>query len=183
MQGLFNFIADIGSALEWLLPMFCYVGGSGFLIGGVYGIYQRSAQANGLASRPFVPELMILAGATFLSFPQFLNMGNQTLGFDSTASLSGGNAPAAVSIDALTSAVTGGPVQVLTAILHLFRFYFMSYGALIVYFAIIRQVGRARGINNSSTGLNMVMLAGGFFVMNADVIGPMLLKELHLTSS
>lgn len=183
MQGLFNFVADIGAALEWVLPMLCYIGGASFLLGGVYGIYERSAQAAGMVGRPFVPEFMIFVGATLLSFPQFLNMGNQTLGFDTSASLSSGDAPAAVSIDTLTSAITGGPVKVFSAILRMFRFYFMSYGALIVYFAIIRQVGRAKGTNNSSTGLNIIMLVGGFLVMNADVIGPKLLVELHLGSS
>jgi len=181
MEGLFDFAQDIGAALSWLLPMLCYVTGASFLAAGVMGIFQRSSISNGFLSKGFMPELTIAAGATFLSFHEFLNMGNRTLGFDANAGM---GAPAATSFssDALMTAAQGGPVAALTAILGVFHAYFACYGALIVYFSIVRQIGRAKGANNSSTGLNLVMCVGGFLVMNADVIGPALLKELKLTS-
>lgn len=181
MQGLFTFAQDIGAAGGWLLPMLCYISGGCFLASGVWGIYQRSALTNGLLAKGFMPEIMIAAGATFLSFPEFLNMGNSTLGF---APMAGMGTPAQVqfSADTLATAATAGPAAALTAILTVFHTYFACYGALIVYFAILRQVGRSKGANNSSTSVNLIMMTGGFLVMNADVIGPALLKELQLTS-
>ncbi|MFT8482607.1 MAG: hypothetical protein ABF689_06315 [Gluconobacter cerinus] len=179
MEGLFDFAQDLGAALSWLLPFLCYVGGGCFLLSGVMGIFQRSSISNGLLSKGVVPEMMILVGATFLSFPEFLNMGNRTLGFEGNAGI-GTPAKMSFSSDALMTAAQRGPLAALTAILNVFHVYFAAYGALIVYFAIVRQMGRAKGTNNSSTGLNMVMGIAGFLVMNADVLGPALLKELKL---
>lgn len=181
MEGLFDFAQDIGSALGWLLPALCYIGGSWLLATGAMGIVQRSRQPLGFLTQPFVPELMIAVGATFLSFPEFLNAGNRTLGFDANAGL-GAPAKVSFSTDALANAAKGGPLQALTAILTVWHSYFAAYGALIVYFGLVRQVGRAKGTNNSSPGLNMVMIVAGFMVMNADVIGPGLIRELKLTS-
>lgn len=181
MQGLFNFAQDIGAALAWILPTLCYIGGASFLLGGVWGIYQRSAMSNGFLSKGFAPEMMITAGATLLSFPEFLNVGASTLGLSSTAAM-GANTPVHFDANTLTTAAKAGPLAAFTAILSVFHIYFAAYGALIVYFAIVRQVGRAKGTNNSSTSMNMIMMVAGFLVMNADVIGPELLKELQLAS-
>ncbi|WP_259654894.1 hypothetical protein [Gluconacetobacter dulcium] len=181
MEGLFDFAQDIGLALSWVLPLLCYVGGTWFLVGGLLGILQRSAAQNGLLAKPFVPELMIAVGATFLSFPEFLNVGNRTLGFAANVDL-GASQKLSFSTDTLSNAAKGGPLQTLTAILTVWHTYFACYGALIVYFAFVRQVGRAKGTNNSSPALNAVMGISGFFVMNADVIAPALLKELKLGS-
>jgi hypothetical protein len=94
----------------------------------------------------------------------------------------GSAAPIQFSADNLVNAAKAGPLAAFTAILTVFHAYFACYGALIVYFAIVRQVGRAKGANNSSTSMNLVMMVAGFFVMNADVLGPALLKELQLAS-
>lgn len=181
MQGLFTFAQDLGAALAWLLPMLCYIGGGCFLLSGVWGIYQRSAMTNGVLSKGFVPEIMITAGATLLSFPEFLNVGERTLGFSGSVGMGGTAAPVQFSTNTLVTAAQAGPLAAFTAILTVFHAYFACYGALIVYFAIMRQVGRAKGTNNSSTGMNIVMMVAGFLVMNADVLGPALLKELQLT--
>ena len=79
--------------------------------------------------------------------------------------------------------MAAGPAETLKAVLHLFRFYFMNYGALIVFFAVTRQIGRAKGTNNSSASSNLIMIVGGFLIMNADTIVPVLATKLHLVSS
>jgi hypothetical protein len=182
MEGLLTLAQDIGASLGWILALLCYVGGASTMLGGFYGLLTRAEQQNGLLVRGFVPELMIVTGAVFLSFPEVLNVGNQTVGGTMIASFGGNPTPVQLSASQLTTAVSQGPAAVLTQIFAMFKYYFAAYGALIVYFAFLRQLGRAKGANHSSTGLNIVMACGGFAVMNADLIGPAIIRELGLIS-
>nr|WP_279184435.1 hypothetical protein [Acetobacter syzygii] len=59
----------------------------------------------------------------------------------------------------------------------------MSYGAFWVYVSIMRQISTMKGRSNTSTTTNLCMAIGGFFLMNAEIIGPALAKKLHLLSS
>ena len=182
MQGLYALGQDIGLALAWILPALCYISGGSFIAGGIWGIFQRSSMANGFLSKGFVPELMIAAGATLLSFPEFLTAGSSTLGLTASAAMGGTTQEVSFSAQSLTTAASSGPAGVLTDILNEFSAYFACYGALIVYFAIVRQVGRAKGANNSSLAVNLIMMIAGFLVMNVDVLAPAILQELQLTS-
>lgn len=185
LQDLGDFAGSIGKAFAILLPTLCYVTGSAFLIGSLLGMYSRGKGATGVGSSLPLCIALLAAGASLLSFPEFLNMGNTTLGLSARASVGGVNSAGQVtfSSDSLKSAISQGPTATLTAILHIFRYYFMSYGAFWVYVSIMRQISTMKGRSNTSTTTNLCMVIGGFFLMNADTIGPALAKKLHLLSS
>lgn len=184
LQDLLDFAGSIGSAFAIALPTLCYISGSAFLLGSLFGLYSRGNGATGTASSLPVCVALIAAGASLLSFPDFLNMGNTTLGLSARTSV-GVNSAGQVtfSSDSLKSAISQGPTATLTAILHVFRYYFMSYGAFWVYVSIMRQLDTMKGRSNTSTTTNLCMVLGGFLLMNADTIGPALAKKLHLLSS
>ncbi len=185
LQDLLDFAGSIGGAFGIALPTVFYISGSACLLGSLLGLYSRGKGATGAASSLPVCVALITAGATLLSFPEFLNMGNATLGLSARASVGGVNSAGQVtfSSDSLKAAVSHGPTATLTAILHIFRYYFMSYGAFWVYVAIMRQLSSMKGRSNTSTTTNLCMVIGGFFLMNADTLGPALAKKLHLLSS
>ncbi|MBB2156631.1 hypothetical protein HLH33_09970 [Gluconacetobacter diazotrophicus] len=126
--------------------------------------------------------MMIVTGAVFLSFPEVLNVGSRTMGGSMTASFGGTATPVQITASQFTASATQGPAAILAEIFAVFKYYFAAYGALVVYFAFMRQLGRAKGTNHSSTGLNVVMAIAGFGIMNADQLGPAFLRELGLTS-
>ncbi|WP_338333637.1 hypothetical protein [Acetobacter sp. LMG 32666] len=179
MEALFSFAQEIGNSLAYLLPTLCYVTGSSFLLGSVYGIYSRGKGENGPASNLFVCAALFTVGASFLSFPDFLNMGNKSLGFTTTASMSGSDAtPMKFSAQDIQTGINKGPTALLVAFLHLFRMYFACYGALLVYWGMIRQVGRMKGQNNTSTSVNLLIIVGSFILMNADTVAAATCKKL-----
>ncbi|MFT8885818.1 MAG: hypothetical protein ABF946_06390 [Acetobacter papayae] len=184
LQDLLDFAGSIGSAFAIALPTLCYISGSACLLASLFGLYSRGNGATGAASSLPVCVALIAAGASLLSFPDFLNMGNTTLGLSARTSV-GVNSAGQVtfSSDSLKSAISPGPTATLAAILHVFRYYFMSYGAFWVYVSIMRQLNTMKGRSNTSTTTNLCMVLGGFLLMNADTIGPALAKKLHLLSS
>ncbi|WP_025827380.1 hypothetical protein [Acetobacter okinawensis] len=185
LQDLLDFAGSIGNAAAIALPTLCYISGSACLLGSLFGFYRRGTGATGASSSLPVCVALIAFGASLLSFTEFLNMGNATLGLSATASVGGVNSAGQVtfSAESLKSAISQGPTATLTAILHVFRYYFMSYGAFWVYVSIMRQLSSMQGRSNTSTTTNLCMVIGGFLLMNADTIGPALAKKLHLLSS
>lgn len=185
LQDLLDFAGSIGSAFAIALPTLCFITGSAFLIGSLFGIYSRGKGATGISSSLPVCLFLIAAGASLLSFPEFLNMGNTTLGLSARASVGSVNSAGQVtfSSDSLKSAISQGPTATLAAMLHAFRYYFMSYGAFWVYVSIVRQTNTMKGRSNTLTTTNICMLLGGFFLMNADTLVPIIAKKTHLLSS
>ncbi|GAB3588781.1 hypothetical protein [Acetobacter peroxydans] len=185
LQDLLDFAGSIGSAFAIALPTLCYISGSACLLGSLFGLYSRAKGATGAGSSFPVCIALIAAGASLLSFSEFLNMGNATLGLSARTSVGGVNSAGQVtfSADSLKSAISQGPTATLAAMLHVFRYYFMSYGAFWVYVSIMRELNSMKGRSNTSTTTNICMGLGGFFLMNADTIGPALAKKLHLLSS
>ena len=185
LQDLLDFAGSIGNAFAIALPTLCYISGSACLLGSLFGFYSRGSGATGVGSSLPVCLALIAAGATLLSFAEFLNMGSATLGFSTTATMGGVNSggQTTFSADSLKSAISQGPTATLTAMMHVFRYYFMSYGAFWVYVSIMRQLNSMKGRSNTSTTTNLCMVIGGFLLMNADTIGPALAKKLHLLSS
>ncbi|MFT8700256.1 MAG: hypothetical protein ABF802_04530 [Acetobacter orientalis] len=185
LQDLLDFAGSIGSAFAIALPTLCYISGSACLLGSLFGIYSRGKGSTGAGSSLPVCIALIAAGATLLSFAEFLNMGSATLGFSTTATMGGVNSggQTTFSADSLKSAISQGPTATLTAMMHVFRYYFMSYGAFWVYVSIMRQLNSMKGRSNTSTTTNLCMVFGGFLLMNADTLGPALAKKLHLLSS
>lgn len=185
LQDLLDFAGAIGRTFAIALPTLFYISGSACLLGSLFGLYSRGNGATGAGSSFAVCVALITAGASLLSFPEFLNMGNATLGLSARTSVGGLNSAGQVtfSSDSLKSAISQGPTAALAAMLHVFRYYFMSYGAFWVYVSIIRQLNTMKGRSNTSTTTNLCMVLGGFLLMNADTIGPALAKKLHLLSS
>lgn len=184
MEALYNFIQSIGNALGYLIPTLCFITGSGFLIGAVLGFYRRGKGENGLSTDPLVCFLLFTAGASLLNFGNFLNMGSTTMGLSATASLS--NSSGAVmkfSSSDIQTGINNGPLALLIAFLHLFRMYFRCYGALAVYWGVCRQIGRAKGENNTRFGTNITIIFCAFLVMHAEEVTTATLSEMGLLKS
>lgn len=174
MVGILSFCASLGNALGWLLPTLCYTVGGAMMISAVLGFYGRATLENGFVTRGFAPECLFLGSGTLLSFPQFLNMLNQTFGFTTSASLVQGQdgSVAAYSFDAaaFNQAVSQGPASLLKTMIDIFDPYFISYGGLIAFLAVKRQIDRSQGKNDSSTGMNITALIGSIFMMNIEKV-------------
>ena len=174
MVGILSFCASLGNALGWLLPTLCYIVGGSMMISAIWGFYGRSTLQNGLVTKGFAPEILFLGSGTLLSFPQFLNVLNRSFGFSTTASLTQGQdgGVAAYSFDAaaFNQAVSQGPTSLLNAMIDVFDPYFISYGGLIAFLAVKRQIDRAQGRNDSTTGMNITMLIGSILMMNIEKV-------------
>lgn len=179
MEALFAFAQSIGASLAYLLPTLCYVTGGVFFLSSIYGLYGLGKGENGPANSPLVIFGLISVGASLLSFPEFLNMGNATLGFTGTASLgSAGSSPMRFSADDIQTAINKGPTALLISFLHLFQMYFACYGALLVYWGMVRQIGSMKGKNNSPTSLNLIIIICSFILMNAETFATAMCKKL-----
>lgn len=183
MQPILSFAGSLASALLWLLPMFCYIGGATGFLSSLYGFWRRGFQERGGLAAPGVPEVTLFISAAFLSFPEFLNMGNKTLGFSSHASIGNGGGDQFYSFSEaqLSQALSQGPTEAFTAIMTTFHGYFLAYGAFIVFIALQKQLGRVKGTNRSSPAMNLTMGVAGLCMMNSDVLVPNIMAQLNIT--
>ncbi|MFT8828169.1 hypothetical protein [Acetobacter syzygii] len=182
MEALFSFAQSIGNAFAYLVPTLCYITGSAFLAASVYGMYNRGRGENSPSSSPFVCAALFFVGASFLSFPEFLNMGNSTMGFSGSVSLGSGGTAMKFSTQDVQTAINKGPTALLISFLHLFSMYFACYGALLVYWGMCRQIGRMKGQNNSSSGTNFAIIFFSFLLMNAETVATATCKKLGYLS-
>ena len=152
MQGFVNLAADIGHAMAVLVPLLCYLLGGAFILASGWGFWQMAKPGNWFQSRPWVPFVTLFVGATFLSFDRMLNYANNSIGGGTqsavTQALTSYTAPS-VSGSSLLGA---SPQDTLTNIVTLFDYYFMSYGALIVWLDVLGLGAVSEGGMNRTDG-------------------------------
>jgi len=174
MVGVLSFASSLGNAIGWLLPSLCYIVGGSMMISAIWGFYARSTLQNGLVTKGFAPEILFLGSGIFLSFPKFLNMLNASFGFTATASLvqgqDGSVAPYSFDAASFTQSVSQGPTALIKTMIDVFDPYFISYGALIAFLMVKREIDRARGRNDSSAAVNMTALAFSMIMMNVEKV-------------
>lgn len=182
MLGMFTFAADVGAALAYLIPTLCFVTGTWVIFSGIMGMVKRSSKEQGFLAQGLVPELMIVGGLLLLNFTGLLNAGSRSFGFSANAGIgTGGTEKYSFDAQAMQAALAQGPAATLTAFLDQFHLWLFCVGALGVYTAIVRILGRARGTNNTSAGGNLAMMISSFILMNAETVLPVVAKELGLT--
>lgn len=176
MEALFEFAASLGNGALILLPVFLYVSGLSCLFGSAFALYQRGRGSTHVACSLPVCLALATGGATFLTFNEFLNMGNATLGVSSNVGVGGVNSAGQVTFSESTvkSAIAQGPLATLNAFIQLFHTFFQAYGAFWIYVSIQRQLGASKGRNNTSPFVNGTMIFAGFGVMDLSHLVPAL---------
>lgn len=176
MEALLALAGSLGDGLLILLPVLFYVGGVSCLFGSAFALYQRGRGSTSVACSLPVCLALATAGATFLTFDEFLNMGNATLGVSTRVGVGGVNSAGQTTFSesALKSAITQGPLATLNAFIQLFHSFFQAYGALWIYVSIQRLLGSQRGRNNTSFSVNIAMIFAGFGVMDLNKLVPAL---------
>ena len=177
MQGFVNFADDIGVALAFLIPMICYLAGTGFVFAAGWGMWQLSKHGHGhhaswLASHPWTPFVTLFVGAALLSYDRMLNLAEGTIGSAQTAAMS----------DSLTSytppnvdpstLMGNSPEQTVLNVINVFEYFFVTYGALIVLMGIFALKHVSEGRRRHGPSLAIVQIAFGLGVMNIDTIAP-----------
>jgi len=165
MQGFVNFADDIGVALAFLIPMICYLAGTGFVLAAGWGMWQLSKHGHGY-------HVTLFVGAALLSYDRMLNLAEGTIGSAQTAAMS----------DSLTSytppnvdpntLMGNSPEQTVLNVINVFEYFFVTYGALIVLMGIFALKHVCEGRRRHGPSLAIVQIAFGLGVMNIDSIAP-----------
>lgn len=169
MQGFVNLAADFGTAIATLIPLICYLGGGGFLLASMWGFWQIVNPGSHTHRRPFWPFATLFVAATLLSFDRMLNFANNTFGGGVQTSLSANMTsyqPPQIGANGFMGAT---PEDTLLNIINVFRYFFMSYGALIVLFALFTFYNNHKG-QRHQYGHPIVQLVFGVAVMNVQSI-------------
>ena len=169
MQGFVNLAADFGTAIAWLIPAICYLGGGSLLIGSMYGFWQMVNPGSHTHRRPFWPFITLFVAATLLSFDQMLSFANNTFGGGVQTSLSPNLTsyqPPQIDANGFMGAT---PEDTLLNIIGVFDYFFQAYGALIVLFAVFTFYNNHKG-QRHHYGHPMVQLAFGVAVMNVQSV-------------
>jgi hypothetical protein len=126
----------------------------------------QSQPQNPFHGRPWIPFLSLIMSGAFASFDKVLNMALATAGSSVTASISSLSsyaAPAAADGSALMGAT---PSATLVNIVTLFQAFFQSFGALIVFFALLSWRSVVNGQANRSQMGCVVQFVFGIMLIN-----------------
>jgi len=174
MQGFVNLAVDIGHVILIMIPLICYLAGSGFIIGSLWSIY-RITRGHG-RERPWTPIVGIFIGSALFSFDQVLNAANATLGSSHTASMSGLTSYTADNVD--PSNIVGiTPQETWLNVITLFDPFFWAYGSAIVLWSLLEAKGQAQGHRRHSPSRIIVHFVFGVILLNTDVIAPAIMSH------
>lgn len=182
MQGFVNFADDIGTAIAFLLPAFCYLGGVSFILGAIWGFWQLPKGGHH-AARPWVPFVTLFIGAALLSYDRIVNLAEATIGGGHTASMSDSlTAYTPPTVNPGTLAGTS-PEQTVLNVINVFQYFFMCYGALIVMFGIVGLKHISEGKRRHGPSLAVIQIVFGLAVMNVDEIAPIIMSYFGATTT
>jgi hypothetical protein len=177
MQGFVNFADDIGSAISVILPALCYLVGFSFMIGAGWGFWQLSSGRHSrLAARPWMPFATLFIAAALLSFDRMLNLGEGTVGSSQQASMADGMTSYTPPTVPSTGLMGSSPEQTILNVIAAFEYFFVSYGALIVFAGILALHHVSEGKRRHGPMLPMIQIVFGLGVMNIDTIAPFIMS-------
>jgi hypothetical protein len=148
MQGLVNFSTAIGDGIAVMLPAFCYLAACGCFFFAAWTLWAMANQRQHHHwMRPWVPFVSLVLCGVFASFPNFLTAANVSAG----TSL-------AIALTSYTPTTPGNASNILGAtpetsvvnVVTLFQYFFQSFGAACVFWAILTWRSIVNGHTNGS---------------------------------
>ena len=160
MQGLVDFASQIGEAFAILVPTFSYLAALACFLFAAWGFWMQSQPQSPFHGRPWIPFLSLVMSGAFASFDKVLNMALATAGSSVTASISSLSSYTPPTVD--TGALLGGtPSATLVNVVTLFQAFFQSFGAMVVFFALLSWRSVVNGqANRSQMGCGVQFVFG-----------------------
>ena len=153
MQGLVDFASQVGEAFAILIPTFCYLAALMCFLFAAWGFWMQSHPQNPFFGRPWIPFLSLVLSGAFASFDKILNMALATAGSSVTASISSLSSYSPPTVPNGSALMGASPSATLVNIVTLFQAFFQSFGAMVVFFALLSWRSVVNGQANRSQGL------------------------------
>jgi hypothetical protein len=160
MQGLVNFTTGIADGIAVLLPAFCYLAACAcfFFFAWTLWAMANHRQHHHYWMRPWVPFVSLILCGVFATFPQFLTMADVSAGTNLVASLTSyapttpGNAH---------NILGANPQATVINVVQLFQYFFQTFGAACVFWAIWSWRAIVNGrVNGSSLACGIKLVFG-----------------------
>jgi len=166
MQGLVDFASQIGEALATLIPTFAYLAALWCFLFAAWGFWMQSQPGNPFEGRPWIPVLSLVLSGAFASFDKVLNMALATAGSGVTASISALSSYAPPSAPDASTLLGTTPSATLVNVVTLFQAFFQSFGAMVVFFALLSWRSVVSGQANRSQMGCAVQFVFGVMLIN-----------------
>ncbi|GBQ81466.1 hypothetical protein [Asaia bogorensis] len=176
---MFTLVDELSSAGAILLAFLLVVSGLSGLLAALYMAMMRSRARHG--EGPGLPQILgiALVSATLLTFANFTNVLNASVGSDMVVSVGAPTQLRAGDVD-----LTNLPTKTLAALIQSFlaplKAYFWVYGMLFLYMSLMKIKAKMSGHSRASAAGCFIQTAGSLFVMHSDFLIPYLLKKVGL---
>src|ERR1700733_4717979 len=166
MQGLVDFANQVGEAFAILVPTFCYLAALMCFLFAVWGFWMQSHPQNPFFGRPWIPFLSLVLSGAFASFDKILNLALATAGSTVTASISSLSSYSPPTVPTGAALMGASPSATLVNVVTLFQAFFQSFGALVVFFALVSWRSVVNGQANRSQVGCVVQFVFGIMLIN-----------------
>jgi hypothetical protein len=166
MQGLVDFANKVGEAFAILVPTFCYLAALMCFLFAAWGFWMQSHPQNPFFGRPWIPFLSLVLSGAFASFDKILNMALATAGSSVTASISSLSSYSPPTVPGGSTLMGSSPSATLVNIVTLFQAFFQSFGAMVVFFALLSWRSVVNGQANRSQMGCVVQFVFGIMLIN-----------------
>jgi len=166
MQGLVDFASQVGEALAILVPTFCYLAALMCFLFAAWGFWMQSHPQNPFFGRPWIPFLSLVLSGAFASFDKILNMALATAGSSVTASITSLSSYAPPTVPDASTLMGSSPSATLVNVVTLFQAFFQSFGAMVVFFALVSWRSVVNGQANRSQMGCVVQFVFGIMLIN-----------------
>ena len=132
MQGLANFAADVGGAITFLVPAFCYLAAIAAFLFGAWGFWQQAQPHNPFRGKPWIPWVSLVLSGVFASFDGILTMANRSGG----SSIIVGTGGAFGYVPSASGALGATPAETVVNVVTIFQGFFQAFGAMMALMAV-----------------------------------------------
>ena len=162
MQGLIDFSTAFADGIAVLLPTFCYLAACGCFMSFAWTLWTwsepHSRYSHRHIGRPWVPFVSLILSGVFASFPKFLSMANVSAGTNMVIGLT---SYAATIPPNATAPLGATPEATVINVVTLFQYFFETFGAACVFWAIMRWRGMVNGrLQGSQTACGIQFIFG-----------------------
>jgi hypothetical protein len=141
-------------------------GGAGVLSVRRLGVLDAIASTKPFFRRPWIPFLLLVLSGAFASFDKILNMALATAGSSVTASISSLSSYSPPTVPDGSALMGSNPSATLVNIVTLFQAFFQSFGAMVVFFALLSWRSVVNGQANRSQMGCVVQFVFGIMLIN-----------------
>ncbi|CAM3952723.1 Hypothetical protein RMHFA_05086 (plasmid) [Roseomonas mucosa] len=162
MQGLANFAADVGGAITFLVPAFCYLAAIAAFLFGAWGFWQQAQPHNPFRGKPWIPWVSLVLSGVFASFDGILTMANRSGG----SSIIVGTGGAFGYVPSASGALGATPAETVVNVVTIFQGFFQAFGAMMALMAVFAWWAVMRGISRRPQGGCLVQFVFGVMLIN-----------------